>query len=47
VKVVFENAQALANDIAHFACSIGLSQDLLELLMEIYPKTKEVDMKVA
>ena len=44
---MFENAQALASDLAHFACSIGLSTDLLELLIEVYPKSKDVDMKAS
>ena len=44
---MFENAHALASDIANFACTIGLSPDLLELLIDIYPKTKDVDIKVS
>uniref|UniRef100_A0A6F9DBH5 Poly [ADP-ribose] polymerase n=1 Tax=Phallusia mammillata TaxID=59560 RepID=A0A6F9DBH5_9ASCI len=44
-KVVFESEQALASDIAHFACSSGVSPNMLQLLMDAFPKFKEVDMK--
>ncbi|XP_078491474.1 poly [ADP-ribose] polymerase tankyrase isoform X1 [Ciona intestinalis] len=44
-KDVFESSSSLASDIAFFACSHGLSPDVLQLLIDIYPKTKDIDMK--
>ncbi|XP_076804427.1 uncharacterized protein LOC143448524 [Clavelina lepadiformis] len=45
IKPTFDSSLSLASDIAYFACSVGLSPELLQLLVDIYPKTKDVDMK--
>jgi len=45
-KPVFASARDLASDVAYFACSYGVDPDVLKVLIGVFPKSKDVNMKV-